>query len=306
MPKTETELIPKAEWQRKAAAHRSRAEEWTVPYRERRAKNSMHPITDFLFIYYRNSPAQLEVWHPGFGFTMEGGADVAGFSAKHYHFEDGNAVLAPEQMDSGSQRRLSMALKLCRLVQTRPPQFGCFGMHEWAMVYRGKADGEVRHGERLPLRLDQDAINTLVESRPIACSHFDAFRFFTPSARRFNRLQPGKDTRFDNEQCGCLHTNMDLYKLTAQCMPWVGSDLLWNSFEFAIQARQLDMQASPYDCSSLGFEAVKIETPEGRQQYERRQRELSELAAPIRAELIQRLEQVLSRASAASPQSSDS
>ena len=99
---------------------------------------------------------------------------------------------------------------------------------------------------------------------------------------------------------------MDLYKLTAQCMPWVGSDLLWNSFEFAIQARQLDMQASPYDCSSLGFEAVKIETPEGRQQYERRQRELSELAAPIRAELIQRLEQMLSRASAASPQSSDS
>lgn len=306
MLRIEIQRLPKAHWQREAEAHRNRAQEWTVPYRKRRAKNRMHPITDFLFIYYRNSPAQLEVWHPGLGIELEGGAGESSFNPKHYCFDHGNARLAPEQMDASSQRRLSMALKLCQLVQARPAQFGCFGMHEWAMVYRGKTDGEVRHGEHLPLRLGQDAINTLVESRPIACSHFDAFRFFTPSAQRFNRLHPTKDSRFENEQCGCLHTNMDLYKLTAQCMPWVGSDLLWKCFEFAMQARQLDMQASPYDCSSLGFDAVKIETPEGRAEYERRQRKLSETAAPIRAELIERLAGVLSLADAASPQSTDS
>ena len=86
---------------------------------------------------------------------------------------------------------------------------------------------------------------------------------------------------------------MDLYKLAAQCMPWVGSELLWKSFEFAIRARELDMQASAYDCSSLGYDAIPVETAEGRAIYERRQRELSETARPIRAELIERLEQVL-------------
>lgn len=305
MQRIETTHLSKSEWQRIATAHRDRVEEWTVPYRERRARNCMHPITDFLFIYYRNSPAQLEVWHPGMGIELEGASGAAGFNAKHYDFTDGNARLAPEQLDASSQRRLTMALELSKRVQERPAQFGCFGMHEWAMVYRGKDDGEVRHGERLPLRLEQEAINRVVESRPISCSHFDAFRFFTPSAMAFNRLQPTKDTRFENEQCGCLHTNMDLYKLCTHCMPWIGSDLLWKAFEFALQARELDMQASPYDCSSLGFEPVRIETPDGRAEYETRQRGLSEAAAPIRAELIQRLEQVLS-ATAASPQSSDS
>jgi hypothetical protein len=132
-----------------------------------------------------------------------------------------------------------------------------------------------------------------VRSRPIQCSHFDAFRFFSPAAKDFNRIQPSKDTRIENEQCGCLHTNMDLYKLATHCMPWIGSELLWQCFEFALSARQLDMQASPYDCSSLGFDPVAVETPAGKLEYERRQRQLSEAAKPLRDALIARLEEVL-------------
>jgi hypothetical protein len=97
----------------------------------------------------------------------------------------------------------------------------------------------------------------------------------------------------ENEQCGCLHTNMDLYKLATHCMPWIGSELLWQCFKYAVGARQLDMQASPYDCSSLGFAAVQVETPAGKLEYERRQRALSEAAQPLREELIARLEQLL-------------
>lgn len=292
MLKTRT-VLSLATWQAMADTHRARAEEWTVPYRQRRASGKMHPIYDFLFIYYRNAPAQLEAWHPGLDRSLELDDQSHEFNQKFYTEADGVLALDPTKLSDGNRSRLSFALKLSKAVHARPPQFGCFGMHEWAMVYRGDDDGEIRHGEKLPLRLSQAEVNAFVESRPINCSHFDAFRFFTPSAKRFNRIQPGKDDRLDNEQCGCLHTNMDLYKLAAQCMPWVGSELLWKSFELAIRARELDMQASAYDCSSLGYDAIPVETATGRATYERRQRKLSEAARPIRAELIERLQQVL-------------
>lgn len=287
-------VLTHAEWQRMAAEHRERAEAWTQPFRARRAAGDLHPIYDFLFIYYRNKPAHLEQWHPGPNIGLESAPLGESFKPDHYRIESGVTRLAPELMAASTRHRLDMARQLCRSVSERPPAFGCFGMHEWAMVYRGDATGgEVRHAERLPLRLSQEATDAFVRSRPIQCSHFDAFRFFNPGARDFNRMQPRQETRLELEQCGCLHTNMDLYKLAAQCMPWVGSALLWRCFEFALTARQLDMQASPYDCRSLGFEPVKVETPEGKREYEQRQRELSESARPLRAALLDRLDTLL-------------
>lgn len=280
-------------WQRRAAHHRQRAEAWTQPYRARRAAGEMHPIYDFLFIYYRNKPAHLEQWHPGPGVGLESASLGETFKPDHYQTESGVTFLAPELMTAASRHRLEMALRLCRSVSKRPAAFGCFGMHEWAMVYRGDAAGEVRHAERLPLRLSQAATDAYVRSRPIQCTHFDAFRFFNPGAKAFNRIQPNKNSRLELEQCGCLHTNMDLYKLAAQCMPWLGTDLLWSCFELALSARQLDMQASPYDCRSLGFDPVKVETAEGKLEYERRQRALSQAARPLRSNLIDRLEMLL-------------
>ncbi|TVP78712.1 MAG: 3-methyladenine DNA glycosylase [Puniceicoccaceae bacterium] len=276
-----------------ATAHRARAEQWTHPYRARRAAGAMHPIYDFLFIYYRNKPSQLEQWHPGLGVGLEAAPLGTPFKPTQYRIEGGLTRLAPELMTDATRHRMEMARQLCIRVRDRPPAFGCFGMHEWAMVYRGDVEGAVRHAERLPLRLSQAATDAYVRSRPIQCSHFDAFRFFTPGAKAFNRLQPDKDNRLESEQCGCLHTNMDLYKLAAQCMPWLGSDLLWQCFEFAVSARQLDMQASPYDCSSLGFEPVKVETPQGKVEYEQRQRALSREAQKLRHEFIERLDQIL-------------
>ncbi|MDQ8196004.1 hypothetical protein QEH59_16330 [Coraliomargarita sp. SDUM461004] len=286
-------LLSPSEWQLIAAQHRERAEAWTLPYRSRRAAGQMHPIYDFLFIYYRNKPSQLEVWHPGIENALAGAQLNATYKDKYYQQANSVLTLAPQRMTPATRHRLEMALKLCQTIDARPPAFACFGMHEWAMVYRGDTEGEVRHAERLPLRLSQEATDAYVRSRPIQCSHFDAFRFFSPGAKVFNRLQPKKESRLDNEQCGCLHTNMDLYKLASQCMPWIGSELLWKCFIFAVDARKLDMQASPYDCSSLGFEAVPVETATGKIEYERRQRALSEAAKPLRSELIARLELLL-------------
>ena len=69
----------------------------------------------------------------------------------------------------------------------RTPTLGCFGLHEWAMVYR-HAD-ETRHD--WPLRLGRAGTDEVVESHRIACSHFDAFRFFTDTARPLNTLSAG-------------------------------------------------------------------------------------------------------------------
>jgi hypothetical protein len=283
-----------AEWSERARLHRERVSAWTEPYRARRAAGRLHPIYDFLFIYYRNKPSHLEAWHPGIGVGLEAAPLGSVFKPRHYTEDDGITRLDPDKLQSGERHRLAMALRLCEQVRDRPPAFACFGMHEWAMVYQGETGGDVRHAERLPLRLSQAETDAFVRSRPIQCSHFDAFRFFNPQARPLNRIQPTKETRIDHEQCGCLHTNMDLYKLAAQCMPWVGSELLWQCFEFAVSARQLDTQASPYDCRSLGFAPVPVETPAGKLEYERRQRALSEKARPLRDALIEQLAQVLS------------
>ena len=46
------------------------------------------------------------------------------------------------------------------------------------------------------------------------------------------------------------------------------------------------MEASPYDCRSLGFGVVAVETPEGKAEYVARQRELSRRAQPLRQRLV--------------------
>lgn len=285
--------LPEELWRACARRQYERASQWTEPYRQRRASRTLHPVYDFLFIYYRIRPTHLEAWHPACGTTLLGASEEPTYQHRYYRHDADGTTLDPRTLEPRARHRLEMALRLCETVYARPPQFGCFGMHEWAMVYRGDEKGEIRHAEQLPLRLGQEKTDAFVRSQPIACSHSDAFRFFTEQAKPFNRIQPTKDTRLKNEQCGCLHTNMDLYKICGQCMPWTGSDLLWRCFEFAVEARKLDMRASPYDCSSLGFDPVPIETPAGRAEYERIQRQLHDRAQPLRKEMIDCMKKVL-------------
>ncbi len=66
----------------------------------------------------------------------------------------------------------------------RTAAFGCFGLHEWAMVYRAE---EVRH-EQWPLRLLPEAIAAVVEENAPRCTHYDAFRFFTSAAAAIEQI----------------------------------------------------------------------------------------------------------------------
>jgi hypothetical protein len=133
----------------------------------------------------------------------------------------------------------------------------------------------------------------VVESHRIACSHFDAFRFFTPTARPLNTLQPGREDRPDFEQPGCLHAGMDLYKHAFRLTPMVPSDLVVDCFELAREIRVLDMRAAPYDLTDLGFDPVRIETTDGKAAYVEAQRGFAERAAPLRARLIAECERLL-------------
>jgi len=141
--------------------------------------------------------------------------------------------------------------------------------------------------------LPQAEIDAVVESRPIACSHFDAFRFFPEAARPFNRLQPTLMGRPEFEQPGCVHANMDLYKWAVKALPWVPSELALDCFEQALALRDLDMRASPYDLREWGLEPIRIEAADGRREYEARQRELAAASAGLRERLIDALRAVV-------------
>lgn len=291
MQTSEKECLPLDQWQHLATSHRIEVKRWTEPYRRRKASHQQHPVYDFLFTYYPFSLGRLEQWHPGIGHSLacQNGSPQR-FQSRHYLQLEGIISLNPSSLVSKEITRLKWIHNLLSLTQKRTPHFACYGLHEWAMVYQGQ---NVRHESSTPLRLPQNEIDELVHSRSISCSHFDAYRFFSPSAIEFNKLKPTLDSRQDFEQCGCLHTNMDLYKWASKCMPWVGSDLLWQCFKLALRARELDMRASPYDLSAYGYDPVKIETPQGRTEYEARQREISKQAIPLRQNLIDILAEVI-------------
>ncbi len=152
------------------------------------------------------------------------------------------------------------------------------------MVYRQSAD-QFRHAE-WPLRLTAAETAAVVDANRVRCSHFDAFRFFTPAARPLNVLQPTRASQAALEQPGCLHANMDLYKWAYKLSPLISSELVADCFALAREIRTVDMQASPYDLTGLGYQPIRVETPEGRAEYVAAQREFADRAAVLRVQLV--------------------
>lgn len=213
-----TLLLDEGEWQARAAAHRTRVGRWTGPHRERSCRGEPHPVLDFLFTYYSLRPPRLERWDPGPGVLLRGGETFLG---RPGYVRDGDAVGL--RLDALPDRyRSTAAFVRALLVATadRAPRLGCFGLHEWAMVYRGP---EPRHGS-VPLRLGAAGTDAVVDSLPVQCTHHDAFRFFTPAARPLNALTPERADQVAHEQPGCLHATMDLasanvHSYASRCLP---------------------------------------------------------------------------------------
>lgn len=261
--------------------HRKKVTPWTHRFRNRRARGIQHPVEDFLFTYYAYSSSQLEEWHPGFGIGLCSDGYKLIKANDRYSKTDIGWILNLEFISAKERTRIEFIHKLLQSTAEKPAVFHCFGLHEWAMVYR---TSNTRHP--WPLRMTQKEISEFVDSQRIYCTHFDAFRFFTPAARPLNRSDPTALNRLHYEQPGCIHANLDLYKWAYKMAPWCGSDLIADAFQLAIEGRTIDMQASPYDLSDLGIRAIPIETSEGREQYQKAQKELSKKASLVRAKLI--------------------
>jgi hypothetical protein len=263
-------------WHARRAAHERRVDGWTAAHLTRRRAGVKHPVEDFLFTYYSYRPAQLRRWHPGAGVRLEGARELGRF-----YTDTGLDVDAVVRQRGDSIRWIR---RLLTATMRRPAHLGCFGMHEWAMVYR-QHPADVRHNA-WPLRLSAERTAAVVEERGIRCSHFDAYRFFTAPARPLNQLRPTRETQVDNDQPGCLHANMDLYKWAYKLSPLTSADLVADCFALARDIRALDMRASPYDLADLGYPPIPIETPAGRAEYTTAQRRFAERAAPLRQRLL--------------------
>lgn len=278
------EDLPPDAWLSRAAAHEARVRAWTDPHQRRASRGERHPVYDFLFDYYPFRPAQLRQWHPGPDLILAGHEAHAFLRWPQYAETDRGVALDVRAFPPKRLPFLRWLRGLLDATLDRPPFFGCFGLHEWAMVYRLEP-ARVRHAG-WPLRLGPEEIATFVESQAIRCSHFDAFRFFAPEARPLNRLGPTRETTAENEQCGCLHANMDLYKWAFKLHPFAPSELIADCFALAVEIREADMRASPYDLGAIGFAPIPIETAHGRAEYERLQRNFSDRSRPLRERLL--------------------
>ncbi|GAB2917983.1 hypothetical protein GCM10027280_01260 [Micromonospora polyrhachis] len=279
---TRTAVLDPPTWQARRQAHEQRMAGWLTPHLHRRRSGVKHPVEDFLFTYYSHRPAQLRRWHPGAGVTLRA-ADPAEFGRDYLATPDG-LTLDTEGVRGRRADSITWIRSLLVATADRPAQYGCFGMHEWAMVYRQTQD-EVRHNA-WPLRLSPAETARTVEANRVRCSHFDAYRFFTAPARPLNLLTPTRQTQHENEQPGCLHANMDLYKWAYKLSPLVCSELVADCFELAREIRTLDMRASPYDLAALGYPPIRVETASGRAEYVAAQRDFTDRAGPLRARLV--------------------
>lgn len=290
--------VPAATWRAAAEAHRERV--LKLVHGSVRV-DPAHPVFNFLFKYYSFDAKLLLRYSAGSGSLLLGAPadDPVLWTGRGWRHTQRGGFVDPALVKPSTRRAAREAARVMRLSSGRSPHLNCYGLHEWAMLYAppGAAAAPRRHQE-LPLRLGQAELNAVVESHPLKCTHFDAFRFFTPEAAPLNTVSPTPSRAAQPllEQPGCVHASMDLFRYGLKLFPWVPAELLADTLELAIAARVLDMRASPYDLSAypadaargpgFDFSPVRIETEEGRRLYQREQAGLALRAAPLRRRML--------------------
>jgi hypothetical protein len=274
------DALPRPVWEAARAADLARLRPLADDRTRRASRGEKHPVHDFLFEYYSFRPAHLLRWTPGADVLLEGAAP-GDLGWSEFVPADGGLILRAVAFPAHRVEYLRWAAAYLEAVAAREPSFACLGLHEWAMVYR---DPNVRH-PYVPLRLSRVETDAVVESQPLRCTHYDAFRFFTPDAVPRNRLALTRAATTEHDQPGCLHVTMDLYRLSYKVAPYCPSAVVGDAFELAAAARAIDMRASPYDLSAYGYPPIRVEMKDGREEYVEHQRRLAERAAPVREQV---------------------
>lgn len=279
------EILSTEVWHTLRGEHKAKVLPWITPRLERRSRHESHPVDDFLFEYYPISTNKLLTWHPGFGRALEATeVELEEFPSGSYEFMDDLIQIRNDWLAKNQEAGINL-IEFLATTQDRSIRSGCFGLHEWAMVLGTE---EVRH-EKWPLRLSQEQIRATIDEVGLRCTHFDAFRFFTPIAAPLNPLQLTPVDRKEVEQPGCLHANMDLYKYAQRFAPIVGSTIIRSAFALAKDIRNVDMQTAPYDLADLGVVPIPVETQAGRDEFAKLQVGFAQRAQVLRSELIEAL-----------------
>lgn len=281
-------LLHIEEWTSQAKKHAALLSPIADAFLKRRELQQSHPVHDFLFMYYNYSPLKLKQWMPSFEevlvVTPQIRMEYPWLNDYWFCLKGDLLSLNKERLRDNVLRLASFIAELCNNILQRPQRFGCFGLHEWAMVYKQSPQERRHQGHRL--RLSPEDLDSFVASQKLCCTHYDAYRFFTKEARPLNTLNPLLENRLQMEQAGCVHANMDLYKWATKLWPWIGSDFIAKTFFLALESRELDMRASPYDLKDVGYQPLCIETEDGRRQYQKEQQLLAERSTPLRKELL--------------------
>lgn len=262
-------LLPERLWRDRERRHRDTVDALTRDHLHRRQRGTPHPVVDFLFTYYRTSVGAIRRWHPGPGVILENAHHGPRAQWRHYRRETLHGrtglIVDPDSVLSRGGPRLRHSRAVAEATASRPGATNCFGLHEWAMLYRDRSDG-IRHGG-VPLRVTHEQVDEVVRSSRLRCTHFDAFRFFTEPARPLNELPLSRGAQVSHEQPACLHAGMDIYAYTTALEAGAPGELLLDSLRAAFSAREVDMRSSPYDLSEWGLAPIPVETPRGRAEF---------------------------------------
>src|ERR1700754_4876831 len=158
---TLTTTLPSIAWIPLARAHAERADAMTAGHRTRKATGEKHAIEDFLYDYYGTRPAVLRRWHPGVGTGLAPAPDgLADHSSWKFYmtYPDGVVTLDETAFMHARGESVRYIHGLLTATASRPVFSGCFGLHEWAMVYRDRV-----HRLPPPLRLGQAETDKVVE-----------------------------------------------------------------------------------------------------------------------------------------------
>src|SRR5688572_9909367 len=157
-------VLSESEWRERRLLHETRVRTWTEAHQLRVSRGEKHPVYDFLFSYYAFRPAWLRRWHPGpdIVLTGEGAGDYLRWP-EYQGFQAEREGVALDLRTLRPPRRAFVVWLRALLIamRERPAFFGCFGLHEWAMVYRQTPE-ELRHNA-YALRFPVEELARIVE-----------------------------------------------------------------------------------------------------------------------------------------------
>ena len=163
----------------------ARIRPWVEARLRRQSRHEKHPVHDFLFEYYEFRPSHLVRWTPGFDVALESATRPRRSSGPTSSPSDSGLSLPASRVPGTPPRLSGMGDRVPRNRPrpASPPSaaWGCTS-GRWSIAIRASGT------RKCPLRLRREETDAVVESQPLRCTHFDAFRFFSPAASPLNRL----------------------------------------------------------------------------------------------------------------------